>query len=167
MFDNKQPISKIDLGWQKADFVSPVVCAENDDMDKDPSALQFAWFKVDSNIKPSEEEEQERVAAMKVQFENKIINKYGIPYGMPKSKELKAVIEAHEKKAKKSSKWDRQRQRLIDRQIEKDMKAERQKEIREKSLFNSLRTDTSMIDSLTNNLSELTTSTIKNTNNNQ
>lgn len=126
--ENKQKITEIDLGWQKSDYVSPSVSSENDDMDKDPAALKFAWFKVDSNIKSSENEEKEKAEAMKVQFALKIINKYGLPYGMEMPKELKNIIKQREQDSKKGGKWDRQRDRLIDRQIEKDMKSERQKE---------------------------------------
>ncbi len=152
-FENKQKITEIDLGWQKADYVSPLVCLENDDQDKDPATLQFAWFKVDSNIKPSESEETERIEAMKVQFNLKIINKYGMPYGMAMPKEFKEIIKEQEKlQSKKGSKWDRQRKRLIDRQIEKDMKSERQKELREQSLLNELKHDTSLDDFLVKSL---------------
>ncbi len=129
-FDNKQKITEIDLGWQAANYVSPLATFENDDKDADPSNLQFAWFKVESNINPSDDEEKERIRAMQIQYENKIINKYGMPYGMAMPKEFKDVIAKNEE-SKKGSKWDRKRQRLIDRQIEKDMQVERNKAKRE------------------------------------
>lgn len=125
-FDNKQKITEIDLGWQAANYVSPLATFENNDHDADPSSLQFAWFKVESSILPSDDEEKERIKAMQVQYENKIINKYGMPYGMSMPKEYKNAISKNIE-AKKGSKWDKKRQRLIDRQIEKDMKIERSK----------------------------------------
>lgn len=139
-FENKHKISEIDLGWQNTDRVSPAVCIENDDFDKDASALNFAWFKTDSHIKPSEREEQEKIEAMKEQFALKIINKYGLPYGMPLPKEYKKLIEEREKK--KGSKWDRQRKRLIDRQIEKDMKNARKQEQKDFRLLQELKANT-------------------------
>lgn len=137
-----QKITEIDLGWQKADYVSPLVCVENDDHDKDPSALSFAWFKVDTNIKPSEQEEKEKMLAMKEQFEQKVINKYGLPYGMPLPKEYKKIIEEREAAAKKGNKWERQRKRLIDRQIEKDMKKSRKQEELDFRLLQDLKSNT-------------------------
>ena len=129
MFQNPQKITEIDLGWQKADYVSPSATYENDDKDADPSALSFAWFKVDSQIKPSELEEQERVAAIRTQFEQKVINKYGMPYGSPMPPEVKEMIKEQEKAQKGGgNKWDRKRKRIIDKQIEKDMASQRKKE---------------------------------------
>ena len=129
LFANKKSIGEIDLGWQKADYVSPIVSEENDDKDADPSSLNFAWFRVESQIKPSDVEEQERIAAINLQFQNKIINKYGLPYGSPMPKEFKEIVEQQEAKAKgKGNKWDRKRKRIIDRQIEKDVAAQRKKE---------------------------------------
>lgn len=125
-FENKQKITEIDLGWQAADYVSPLATVENDDKDVDPSTLQFAWFKVDSSITQSADEEKERIRAMQFQFENKIINKHGLPYGMSMPKELKDAIDQNEKN-KRGGKWCRKRQRLIDRQIEKDVQVERNK----------------------------------------
>lgn len=125
-FDNKQKITEIDLGWQKSDYVSPLVCTENDDKDADASGLNFAWFKVDSKLAPSEHEEEERKQAMMVQLKNKIINKYGLPYGSPMPKEVKEILK--EREEKKGSKWDRKRKRVIDRQIEKDMAAARERQ---------------------------------------
>lgn len=135
-FENKQKITEIDLGWQKADYVSTLVCSSNDDMDKDPAPLKFAWFKVDSNVNPSDNEEKERNAAMKVQFDLKVINKYGMPYGMEMPKHFKTIIKQKELLEKKGGKWERQRKRLIDRQIEKDMDFERQKELSKRLIFN-------------------------------
>lgn len=126
--ENKQKITEIDLGWKNADYVSPGATPENDDMDKDPAELKFAWFRVESNIASTDNEEKEKMDAMREQFNLKIINKYGMPYGMEMPKEFKALIKEREQKEKKSGKWDRQRKRLIDRQIEKDMKFERQNE---------------------------------------
>jgi hypothetical protein len=144
-FENKQKITEIDLGWQAADYVSPVVSVENDDKDVDPSKLQFAWFKVESSIQPSDDEEKERIRAMQIQYENKIINKYGM--SMPK--EFKDVISENEK-AKKGSKWDRKRQRLIDRQIEKDMQVERNKAKREQEEIDKLKSTS--VNTSTNNI---------------
>lgn len=126
--ENKQKITEIDLGWKNADYVSPVVSSENDDMDKDPAELKFAWFRVESNIASTDNEEKEKMDAMREQFHLKIINKYGMPYGMEMPKEFKAIIKEREQKEKKSGKWDRQRKRMIDREIEKDMKSERRNE---------------------------------------
>jgi hypothetical protein len=148
-FENKQKITEIDLGWQAADYVSPVVSVENDDKDVDPSKLQFAWFKVESSIQPSDDEEKERIRAMQIQYENKIINKYGMPYGMSMPKEFKDVISENEK-AKKGSKWDRKRQRLIDRQIEKDMQVERNKAKREQEEIDKLKSTS--VNTSTNNI---------------
>jgi len=150
-FENKQPMSKLDLNWQQSDYISPLVCAENDDLDKDASGLKIAWFQSEAVFKPSEDEEKERMLAMRYQFENKIINKYGLPYGMQMPKELKKLIQEREAKQKKS-KWDRKRQRLVDRQIEKDMNRERQKEKQQpytsSALYNE--SDLDFLESLTN-----------------
>lgn len=141
-FEDKHKISEIDLGWQNTDRVSPAVCVENDDFDKDASALNFAWFKTDSHIKPSPREEQEKIEAMKEQFALKIINKYGLPYGMPLPKEYRKIIEEREKK--KGSKFDRQRKRTIDRQIEKDMHKARKQEQQEYRMLQELKASTSL-----------------------
>ena len=128
MFQNPQKITEIDLGWQKADYVSPSAEYTNDDKDADPTALAFAWFRVNSDIKPSQKEEDERVAAIRVQFEQKVINKYGMPYGSPMPPEVKEMVKEMEEKKKGGNKWDRKRKRIIDKQIEKDMAAQRKKE---------------------------------------
>lgn len=142
--ENKQKITEIDLGWKNADYVSPVVSSENDDMDKDPAELKFAWFRVESNIASTDNEEKEKMDAMRVQFNLKVINKYGMPYGMEMPKEFKALLKEQEQKEKKSSKWDRQRKRLIDRQIEKDMKSERQKENTNRLIVNDSKSNSSL-----------------------
>ena len=100
MFQNPQKITEIDLGWQKADYVSPSAEYNNDDKDADPTALAFAWFRVNSDIKPSQKEEDERVAAIRVQFEQKVINKYGMPYGSPMPPEVKEMVKEMEEKKK-------------------------------------------------------------------
>jgi hypothetical protein len=80
-------------------------------------------------MQSSPKEEEERQAALRTQFELKVINKYGLPYGMPMPKEVKEQIRAMEEaQAEKSNKWSRKRQKLIDKQIEKDMKKQRAKE---------------------------------------
>lgn len=129
LFDNKQKISEVDLGWQNVSYVSPVVSTENDDLDQSAENLQFAWFKIEPVSVSGDTEEKEKMKAMQEQFQNKIINKYGLPYGMEMPKELRAIVKEQEKRAgKKGSKWDRQRKRLIDRQIGKDIKSEKSKE---------------------------------------
>jgi hypothetical protein len=125
--DNLQKVTEIDLGFQKADYVSPKVDEEHDDKDADTSKLAFAWFRIESKLVPSQIEEQERIEAIKHQFENKIINKYGFPYGAPMPKEVKEIIKQQEQ-GQKHSKFDRQRQRTIDRQIQKDMDRARKTE---------------------------------------
>ena len=123
-FENKQKISEIDLDWRDSDYVAIDAGPDNDDHDQDPAALKFAWFKIDLTIPDSEKEEKEKMAAMRVQLENKVINKYGMPYGMTMPKEFKKMIK--EKETKKGiNKWDRKRKRLIDRQLEKDISADR------------------------------------------
>jgi hypothetical protein len=134
LFDKKQKMTEIDLEWQKADYVSTLVCVENDDMDKDPSGLQFAWFKTEASSNPTDIEEKERIQAMQVQFAQKVINKYGLPYGMAKSKELKEIIKEKEKE-QKISKWDKKRKKIIDKQIEKDIKLQRERERKEFNLL--------------------------------
>jgi hypothetical protein len=74
-------------------------------------------------MQPSQIEEQEHQRAIQKQLDLKIINKYGIPYGMPMSKEQKEQIrKIEEEQASKSNKWMRKRQKLIDKQIEKDIR---------------------------------------------
>ena len=139
-FENKQKIGDIDLGWKAADYVSPTVSFENDDLDKDPSKLSFAWFKTESTMKPSKAEEEERIQAMKYQFEHKIINKYGMPYGREMPKELRDIIEEKQKE-KKGSKFDRQRKRMVGRQIEKDMRQARAQELKDFNILGALKSD--------------------------
>jgi hypothetical protein len=125
-FENKETPSNLDTNWQKGAFVKSLINVEDPDpsyADSDCTSLAFAWFRVESNMQPSQKEEQERQQAIRTQFELHVINKYGMPYGMPMPKEVKEQIKAMEEaNAQKNNKWMRKRQKLIDKQIEKDMK---------------------------------------------
>lgn len=128
-FENKNTPSKLDTDWQKGAFVKSTISPEADDpsyQDVDCTNLSFAWFRVESNMTPSQTEEMERQQAIRTQLELKVINKYGLPYGMPMPKEIKEQIKAMEDaNAQKNNKWMRKRQKLMEKQIEKDMKKQR------------------------------------------
>jgi hypothetical protein len=125
-FENKDLPSKLDTNWTSGAYVKSLVLPEVGDpsyQDMDCSNLSFAWFKVESNMKPSQTEEIERQQAIKKQLELKVINKYGLPYGMPMPKDVKEQIRVmEEQQAQRSNKWMRKRQKLMEKQIEKDMK---------------------------------------------
>jgi len=125
-FENKNIPSQLDTKWQAGAYVRSLIdesLEEPSYKDEDCANLSFAWFKVESNMQPSQKEEQERQQAIRTQFELHVINKYGMPYGMPMPKEVKEQIKAMEEaNAQKNNKWMRKRQKLIDKQIEKDMK---------------------------------------------
>jgi len=128
-FENKDTPSNLDTNWQKGAFVKSVINVEDQDpsyADSDCTNLSFAWFRVESNMQPSQLEETERQQAIRIQLELKVINKYGLPYGMPMPKELKEQVKKiEEDKAQKNNKWMRKRQKLIDKQIGKDMKKQK------------------------------------------
>jgi hypothetical protein len=128
-FENKDIPSKLDTGWQKGAVVKSLINVEDNDpsyQDMDCTNLSFAWFRVESNMQPSPKEEEERQVAIRRQFELKVINKYGLPYGMPMPKEFKEQVKAMEEaQAQKNNKWARKRQKLIEKQIEKDMKRQK------------------------------------------
>lgn len=125
-FENKNVPSQLDTNWQKGAFVTSIINENVQDesyLDVDCTKLSFAWFRVESNMKPSSLEETERQQAIRIQLELKVINKYGLPYGMPMPKEIKAQIkEMEEANAQKNNKWMRKRQKLIEKKISKDMK---------------------------------------------
>jgi hypothetical protein len=137
-FENKNIPSQLDTNWQKGAFVKSMIKVEDPDpsyADSDCTNLAFAWFRVESNMRPSQLEEAERQQAIRTQLNLKIINKYGMPYGMPISKEIKAQIKKFEEEnAKKSNKWMRKRQKLIDKQIGKDIKKQKVAELQAQSL---------------------------------
>jgi hypothetical protein len=137
-FENKAVPSGLDTNWQSGAYVKSLINVEEADpsyKDDDCSSLAFAWFRVESNMQPSQKEEVERQQAIRTQLELKVINIYGMPYGMPMPKEVKEQIKAMEEaNAQKSNKWMRKRQKLIDKQIEKDMK-KRQREEASKALI--------------------------------
>jgi acyl-CoA synthetase (NDP forming) len=128
-FEHKETPSNLDTNWQKGAFVKSLINVEDPDpsyVDSDCTNLAFAWFRVESNMKPSQLEENERQQAIRTQLELKVINKYGMPYGMPMSKDIKAQIKKFEEaNAQKSNKWMRKRQKLIDKKISKDMKKQK------------------------------------------
>ena len=128
-FENKNVPSQLDTNWQKGAYVKSIINIEIDDpsyQDTDCTNLAFAWFRVESNMQPSQTEELERQQAMRTQFDLKVINKYGLPYGMPMPKEIKAQITAmEEEQAQKNNKWMRKRKKLMEKQIEKDMKKQK------------------------------------------
>lgn len=138
-FENKNVPSQLDTNWQKGAYVKSMINLELEDpsyQDVDCTNLAFAWFRVESNMKPSQVEEIEKQQAMRKQFELKIINKYGLPYGMPMPKEIKAQIAAIEDaEAQKNNKWMRKRKKLMEKQIEKDMK--KQKVLEKNSIGNA------------------------------
>lgn len=131
-FENKAAPSVLDTKWQTGAHVKSLINEEEDDpsyKDEDCSSLAFAWFRVESNMQPSQKEELERQNAIRTQLELKVINKYGMPYGMPMPKEVKEQIKAMEDaNAQKNNKWMRKRQKLIEKQIEKDMKKRQREE---------------------------------------
>ena len=131
-FENKAVPSGLDTNWQSGAYVKSIINVEEADpsyKDEDCTSLAFAWFRVESNMKPSQKEEQERQQAIRTQLELKVINKYGMPYGMPMPKEVKEQIKAMEEaNAQKNNKWMRKRQKLINKQIEKDMKKQQREE---------------------------------------
>lgn len=137
-FENKNIPSQLDTNWQKGAFVKSLINVEDPDpsyADSDCTNLAFAWFRVESNMKPSQLEEAERQQAIRTQIDLRVINKYGMPYGMPMSKEIKAQIKKFEEEnAKKSNKWMRKRQKLIDKQIGKDIKKQKVAESQAQSL---------------------------------
>lgn len=139
-FENKNIPSQLDTNWQKGAYVKSMINLEVEDpsyQDVDCTNLAFAWFRVESNMQPSQTEELEKQQAMRKQFELKIINKYGLPYGMPMPKEIKAQITAMEEaEAQKNNKWMRKRKKLMEKQIEKDMK--KQKLLEKNSQFNNI-----------------------------
>ena len=138
-FENKNVPSQLDTNWQKGAYVKSMINLELEDpsyQDVDCTNLAFAWFRVESNMQPSQVEEIEKQQAMRKQFELKIINKYGLPYGMPMPKEIKAQIAAIEDaEAQKNNKWMRKRKKLMEKQIEKDMK--KQKVLEKNSIGNA------------------------------
>lgn len=137
-FENKNIPSQLDTNWQKGAFVKSMINIEDNDPsynDSDCTNLAFAWFRVESNMKPSQLEEAERQQAIRTQLQLRVINKYGMPYGMPMSKEIKAQIKQFEEaNVKKSNKWMRKRQKLIDKQIGKDMKKQKIAESKAQSI---------------------------------
>jgi hypothetical protein len=135
-FENKDTPSKLDTGWKEGAYIKSLLNIEVDDpsyKDMDCTNLSFAWFRVESNMQPSQKEEIEKQDAMKKQYDLKIINKYGMPYGMSMPKEVKDQIrKMEEEQSQKSNKWTKKRQKLINKQIEKDMKKRKVEEERMK-----------------------------------
>jgi hypothetical protein len=151
-FENKDTPSKLDTGWKEGAYIKSIIDIDSGDPsyeDKDCTTLSFAWFRVESNMQPSQKEEIEKQEAMKKQYDLKVINKYGMPYGMPMPKEVKDKIrKMEEEQAQKSNKWMKKRQKLINKQIEKDMKKKKIDEERQKSALlvdNSTSSNTSNI----------------------
>jgi len=138
-FENKNVPSQLDTNWQKGAYVKSMINLEIEDpsyQDVDCTNLAFAWFRVESNMMPSQTEELEKRQAMKKQFELNVINKYGLPYGMPMPKEIKAQIAAlEEAEAQKNNKWMRKRKKLMEKQIEKDMKKQKMLEKNNQPVF--------------------------------
>ena len=97
-----------------------------DDFDKDASDLTFAWIRWVIPDGPSPEEQRDTNNAILEQFHKKIINKYGYPYGMPKDKNTKMMIEEISKN-NKPSKWDKKRMKM-------DIKATKKLQFDEKYL---------------------------------
>lgn len=66
----------------------------------------FAWFHTESNLKPSEREEQEKVKAIQEQIQKGVIQPNGMPVGwqQPQKKETRLERQARRKQERKMEK---------------------------------------------------------------
>jgi len=76
-----------------------------DDFDKDEE-IEMMWFQGELNHTVSQEELEETRKAQRFQYDNKIINKFGAPYGCQMSKEYKALVDEAIKQ-RRPNKWEK------------------------------------------------------------
>jgi hypothetical protein len=105
---NFTKIDNIDNKWNKGEFISSLEDFEQIEDTDDPPMV--AWFSVKQSPEDTKQEDLETRQAIQYQITNNIIKPNGMPVGFP------------DPPPKKINKWERKRQRLIDRQIEKDMR---------------------------------------------
>jgi hypothetical protein len=101
-------VSTIDDGWKKGAKVSTIIDFDDDEGDDAP-IMPFSWFTVKHGTEDTAQEEKETREAIHFQIQNNIIKPNGMPVGLP------------DPPPPKMNKWEKKRQRLINRQIEKDM----------------------------------------------
>ena len=96
--------------WSDGSYVR----AETDFTEEVPEENEeyyFAWFHTESNLKPSEREEKEKVQAIQEQIRSGVIQPNGMPVGwqQPKRKETRLERQARRKQERKMEKKLRKR----------------------------------------------------------